>query len=73
VAIGRTRIPQKQNRTDYVPVLDAPAREALDRLKKFFASNRLAAIRNNFAYHRPTNEQMEAGPRQRVAGRWSSL
>jgi hypothetical protein len=45
---------------DYVRLLDPPAREALDRLKKYFASNHLAMIRNNFAYHHPTNEQMEA-------------
>jgi hypothetical protein len=45
---------------DYVPLLDAPARESLERLKKFFASNRLATIRNNYAYHHPTKEQMES-------------
>jgi hypothetical protein len=46
---------------DYVPLLDAQASAALDRLKMFFrSSNALATIRNNYAYHHPTNEQMEA-------------
>jgi hypothetical protein len=45
---------------DYVPLLDAPAGQALDRLKKRFASSPIAAIRNNFAFHHPTNEQVEA-------------
>ena len=45
---------------DYVPLLDRPASEALERLKKSFASGRIATIRNNYAFHHPTNEQMEA-------------
>jgi hypothetical protein len=44
---------------DYVPLLDKPAKDALDRLKKRFATSPIAAIRNNFAFHHPTNEQME--------------
>jgi hypothetical protein len=54
---------------DYVPLLDTPAQEALDRLKQFFASNRLAVIRNNFAYHHPTNEQMEAAFQMAVSNK----
>ena len=52
-----------------MPLLDTPAQEALDRLKKFFASNRLAIIRNNFAYHHPTNEQMEAAFQMAVSNK----
>ncbi len=44
---------------DYVPLLDRPARDALDRLKKRFATSPIATIRNNYAFHHPTNEQME--------------
>jgi hypothetical protein len=46
---------------DYVPLLDSPARQALDRVKKRFReSNMLVVIRNNFAFHHPSMEQMEA-------------
>ena len=46
---------------EYVPRLDGPAREALDRLKKRFgASSALSTIRNIYAFHHPTMEQMEA-------------
>lgn len=45
---------------DYVPLLDTPSREALDRLKKRFASSPISTIRNNYAFHHPTKEQMEA-------------
>lgn len=44
-----------------MPLLDGPAREALDRLKmRFGTSNMLAVIRNSYAFHHPTMEQMEA-------------
>jgi hypothetical protein len=46
---------------EYLPLLDANGRAGLERLKKRFgASNPLATIRNNFAFHHPTMEQMEA-------------
>ena len=46
---------------EYVPLLDSPAQEALDRLKKHFgASSPLSTIRNSYAFHHPTMEQMEA-------------
>jgi hypothetical protein len=45
---------------DYVPILDKPATAALERLKKYFASSSLSRIRNNYAYHHPTKDQMEA-------------
>jgi len=54
---------------DYVPLLDAPAREALDRLKKRFASSPIATIRNNFAFHHPTNEQMESAFQMAVSNK----
>jgi hypothetical protein len=54
---------------DYASLLDSPARAALDRLKKFFGSSRLATIRNNFAYHHPTNEQMEAAFQMAMANK----
>lgn len=45
---------------DYVKLLDKEASEGLARLKKYFGTSRLSAIRNKFAYHHPTNEEMEA-------------
>jgi hypothetical protein len=45
---------------DYVPILDKPGQAALERLKKYFASSSLSKIRNNYAYHHPTKDQMEA-------------
>ena len=46
---------------EYAPLLDEEARGGLDRLKKRFGpSNPLATIRNNYAFHHPTKEQMEA-------------
>ena len=46
---------------EYAPLLDEEARGGLDRLKKRFGpSNPLATIRNNYAFHHPTMEQMEA-------------
>jgi hypothetical protein len=44
---------------DYVRLLDAPARDSLDRLKKRFASSPIATIRNNYAFHHPTKAQIE--------------
>ena len=42
-------------------MLDADASGGLDRLKKRFgASNALASVRNNYAFHHPTTQQMEA-------------
>jgi hypothetical protein len=52
---------------DYVPLLDGPALEALERLKKRFASSPISIIRNNFAFHHPTNDQMEAAFQAAVA------
>jgi hypothetical protein len=43
-----------------VPLLDGLALEALESLKKRFASSPVSIIRNNFAFHHPTNDQMEA-------------
>ena len=46
---------------EWATSLDAEAQAALERLKKRFGvSNPLAAIRNNFAFHHPKPEQMEA-------------
>jgi hypothetical protein len=46
---------------EWVPSLDAEAHAALERLKKRFGvSSPLATIRNNFAFHHPKPEQMEA-------------
>jgi hypothetical protein len=55
---------------EYVPLLDGPAREALDRLKKRFStSNRLVAIRNNYVFHHPSMEQMEAAFQQAASNK----
>jgi hypothetical protein len=46
---------------EYAPLLDAEASGGLERLKKRFgASNALASVRNNYAFHHPTTQQMEA-------------
>ena len=58
--IERALLKTKTGR-DFALSLDAEAGAGLDRLKKRFGvSNPLAAIRNNFAFHHPTVEQMEA-------------
>jgi hypothetical protein len=49
----------------YVPLLDANARTALESLKKRFGSSGiLAAVRNNFSFHYPDVDAMEAAFQQ---------
>jgi hypothetical protein len=46
---------------EYVPLLNAQTTEALARLKKRFgAPNKLVVIRDNFAFHHPSLDDMEA-------------
>jgi hypothetical protein len=46
---------------EYVPRLNPQAKEALDRLKKRFgAPDKFVVIRDNFAFHYPTPDDMEA-------------
>ena len=46
---------------DLVPKLDPPARDALERLKKFFGgSNLISNVRNDFGFHYPKPDDMEA-------------
>ncbi len=46
---------------EYLPLLDAPAAAALERLKKRFGKlNRLAVIRNNYAFHHPETDEVDA-------------
>ena len=46
---------------EYVPRLSMQATEALDRLKKrFSASDKFVLIRDNFAFHHPSLDDMEA-------------
>jgi hypothetical protein len=46
---------------EYVPLLNAEAKDALNRLKKRFgASDRYVKIRDNFAFHHPSLDDMEA-------------
>jgi hypothetical protein len=46
---------------EYVPLLSTQAKEAVDRLKKRFgAPDKFVVIRDNFAFHHPTLEDMEA-------------
>lgn len=55
---------------DYLPLLDAP--EALERLKKRFGKlNRLAVIRNNYAFHHPEVDEVEAAFEKATAGEGS--
>jgi hypothetical protein len=47
----------------YPPLLSAEARDALDRLKKRFGArgkDKFVVIRDNFAFHHPTLDDMEA-------------
>ena len=46
---------------EYVPLLSPPAKDAFDRLKKRFgAPDKFVVIRDNFAFHHPTLDDMEA-------------
>jgi hypothetical protein len=46
---------------EYLSLLDAPAADALDRLKKRFGKlDRLSVIRNNYAFHHPEIDEVEA-------------
>jgi hypothetical protein len=46
---------------EFLLLLDAPATEALERLKKRFGKlNRLAVIRNNYAFHHPEIDEVDA-------------
>ena len=46
---------------EYVPLFNAQATEALDRLKKRFgAPDKFVVIRDNFAFHHPSLDDMEA-------------
>jgi hypothetical protein len=45
----------------FIPLLDGPASEALDRLKKRFGKGSgLSTVRNNFAFHHPAIDDIEA-------------
>jgi hypothetical protein len=46
---------------EYIPLLNPQAKEAFDRLKKrFSAPDKFVVIRDNFAFHHPTLDDMEA-------------
>ncbi|WP_316158715.1 MULTISPECIES: hypothetical protein [unclassified Bradyrhizobium] len=46
---------------EFLPLLDGPAAEALDRLKKRFGKGSgLSTIRNNFAFHHPAIDDVDA-------------
>jgi len=46
---------------EFIPKLDTPAGDALERLKKSFGgSNLIATIRNDFCFHHPKSNDMEA-------------
>src|SRR5262249_49566248 len=48
---------------EYPPLLSAEARSALDRLKKRFGArgkDKFVVVRDNFAFHHPTPDDMEA-------------
>jgi hypothetical protein len=50
---------------EYVPLLDIPAGEALDRLKKRFGNaNIISTIRTNYAFHHPETDDFEAAFQQ---------
>jgi hypothetical protein len=54
---------------EYLPLLDPPAAEALERLKKRFGKlNRLAVIRNNYAFHHPEIDELDAAFEKAAAG-----
>lgn len=46
---------------EFVPLLDGPAADALDRLKKRFGKGSgLSTVRNNFAFHHPSIDDVDA-------------
>jgi hypothetical protein len=54
---------------EYRPLLDPTAAEALDRLKKRFGKlDRLAVIRNNYAFHHPEIDEVDAAFEKAAAG-----
>jgi hypothetical protein len=54
---------------EFMPLLDSPAAEALERLKKRFGKlNRLAVIRNNYAFHHPEIDEVDAAFERAAAG-----
>ena len=56
-----TRLLSSKLGKDIVPVLDAVAGKALEDLKKRFgASGMIAAVRNSYAFHHPTTDEIEA-------------
>ena len=49
-------------RKEYEPLLDSEATAALGHLNKYFGSkNELSLLRNNFAFHHPDRDDIEAG------------
>jgi hypothetical protein len=53
---------------EFIPKLDRPAIEALERLKKRFGgSDTIAAVRNDFCFHYPKSDDMEAAFQTAVA------
>ena len=54
---------------NYMSLLDSPAAEALERLKKRFGKlNRLVVIRNNYAFHHPEIDDVDAAFEKAAAG-----
>jgi hypothetical protein len=52
---------------EFVPLLDKPAAEALNRLKKRLSGpDMLVTIRDNFAFHHPATDDMEAALQQAI-------
>jgi hypothetical protein len=51
----------------FIPLLDVQAAQALDRLKKRFSGpDMLVTVRDNFAFHHPTKDDMEAAFQQAI-------
>lgn len=62
------RFLKRQLGQQYRSLLDRPAAEALDRLKKRFGRvNRMAVVRNNYAFHHPEIDDIEAAFERAVA------
>ncbi|MET4476737.1 hypothetical protein ABIB66_001253 [Bradyrhizobium sp. F1.13.3] len=59
---------------EFIPLLDPPAADALEKLKKRFGKlNRMAIIRNNYAFHHPETDEIETAFERAAAAEESEV
>lgn len=70
VAVGGRPFLRRPLGRDFLPTLDRPAADALDRLKKRFGKGSgLSTIRNNYAFHHPGIDDIDAAFEKAATGR----